>query len=206
MSAGKTPLIGSFIGRRFTTRFDATAWNRSSRAESMQQPGWYLQRLRRHVGRRGRAIVSRAACALVSQQFVPHEVPPRDAFAHRPAFPAAVRVAGAGHADRRRRAHPRGPIHFFDLDDCDLGDPPQWNRDPLTQRVAGSRRASAIDYRDEREVGNIKYLWEPNRHLHLPTAGAGACAHRRLRATRSASRRRSIRGSSNARRAADRTG
>ena len=61
-----------------------------------------------------------------------------------------------------------GKYSFFDLADCELGDPPQWNRDPLTQRDAGARRASAIDYRDEREVGNIKYLWEPNRHLHLP--------------------------------------
>jgi hypothetical protein len=62
-----------------------------------------------------------------------------------------------------------GRHSFFDLDDCELGDPPQWNRDPLTQRAAQVRRASTIDYRDEREVGNIKYLWEPNRHLHLPT-------------------------------------
>ena len=61
-----------------------------------------------------------------------------------------------------------GKYSFFDLEDCELGDPPQWNRDPLTQRTAGDRRATAIDYRDEREVGNIKYLWEPNRHLHLP--------------------------------------
>ena len=61
-----------------------------------------------------------------------------------------------------------GRYSFFDLVACDLGDPPQWNRDPLTQRVAATRRAASIDYRDEREVGNIKYLWEPNRHLHLP--------------------------------------
>ena len=62
-----------------------------------------------------------------------------------------------------------GKLHASSIStDCELGDPPQWNRDPLTRRVAGARRASAIDYRDEREVGNIKYLWEPNRHLHLP--------------------------------------
>jgi hypothetical protein len=61
-----------------------------------------------------------------------------------------------------------GRYTFFDLEDYELGDPPQWNRDPLTQRAAGVRRAYVINYRDEREVGNIKYLWEPNRHLHLP--------------------------------------
>jgi len=57
----------------------------------------------------------------------------------------------------------------FDLGDCHLGDPPEWNRDPLTLRLAPWRAAASIDYRDEREVGNIKYLWEPNRHLHLAT-------------------------------------
>ena len=80
--------------------------------------------------------------------------------------------------------------------DCELGDPPQWNRDPLTQRAAGARRASAIDYRDEREVGNIKYLWEPNRHLHLPLL---AQAHALTGDPRYAARHpdsRSIRGSS----------
>jgi hypothetical protein len=61
-----------------------------------------------------------------------------------------------------------GRYSFFDLEDCDLGNPPQWNRDPLTHRVAETRRASTLDYRDERVVGNIKYLWEQNRHLHLP--------------------------------------
>ena len=61
-----------------------------------------------------------------------------------------------------------GRYTCLDLEKCGLGNPPQWNRDPLTQRSAAIRRASAIDYRDERVVGNIKYLWEPNRHLHLP--------------------------------------
>jgi len=62
-----------------------------------------------------------------------------------------------------------GRHRVFDLTDCLLGELPEWNRDPLTQRLAPWRAAQRIDYRDEREVGNIKYLWEPNRHLHLPT-------------------------------------
>ena len=144
----------------------------------------------------------------VSQQFGSHELPPRDDVATRPAFPAAVHVAVAPDAliAPPPTASSRASYSFFDLEDCELGDPPQWNRDPLTQRVAGARRASAIDYRDEREVGNIKYLWEPNRHLHLPTlaqahALTGDCA---LRARHPV--RRSIRGSSNARWAAGPTG
>lgn len=44
-----------------------------------------------------------------------------------------------------------------------------WNRDPLTGIVAPLTFGKRIDYRDERLVGNIKYLWEPNRHLELVT-------------------------------------
>jgi hypothetical protein len=44
-----------------------------------------------------------------------------------------------------------------------------WNRDPLTGISAPMKLGKRIDYRDERLVGNIKYLWEPNRHLDLVT-------------------------------------
>lgn len=44
-----------------------------------------------------------------------------------------------------------------------------WNRDPLTGTVAPQSFGKRIDYRDEHLVGNIKYLWEPNRHLELVT-------------------------------------
>jgi hypothetical protein len=105
----------------------------------------------------------------VSEQFVSMDVPARDEFAQDfrflPPFVALTPDAVVGAADRVLA----GRYSFFDLEDCDLGDPPQWNRDPLTHRVADTRRASTIDYRDERIVGNIKYLWEANRHLHLPT-------------------------------------
>lgn len=46
---------------------------------------------------------------------------------------------------------------------------PNWNRDPLTGAVAPLVFGKRIDYRNERLVGNIKYLWEPNRHLELVT-------------------------------------
>lgn len=46
-------------------------------------------------------------------------------------------------------------------------DLPQWNRDPKTGRVAPITFGKSIDYRDEEAVGDIKYLWEINRHLEL---------------------------------------
>jgi len=134
----------------------------------MQQPGWYLRRLKRMSGAE---VVHRLARGVrtVSSQFASTALPERDAlatdFRFLPPFIALSPDALIAAADRVLA----GRYSFFDLEDCELGDPPQWNRDPLTHRVAGVRRASAIDYRNEREVGNIKYLWEANRHLHLAT-------------------------------------
>jgi len=62
-----------------------------------------------------------------------------------------------------------GHYSLFHLDDVELGHPPDWNRDPLTGKRAPLIPAVSLDYRDQRLVGNIKYLWEPNRHLHLVT-------------------------------------
>src|SRR5450432_1971088 len=50
-----------------------------------------------------------------------------------------------------------------------LGYPPQWNHDPKRGKYAPMTFGKTLDYRDEEAVGDIKYLWEPNRHLELTT-------------------------------------
>jgi hypothetical protein len=62
-----------------------------------------------------------------------------------------------------------GRHDVFALRDVDLGNPPQWNRDPKTGVVAPLDFGKELDYRDPAVVGDCKYLWEPNRHLHLVT-------------------------------------
>ena len=62
-----------------------------------------------------------------------------------------------------------GRFDILALQDVELGDPPRWNRDPKTGVEAPLRFGMLLDYRNERLVGDIKYLWEPNRHLHLAT-------------------------------------
>jgi heparinase II/III-like protein len=62
-----------------------------------------------------------------------------------------------------------GRLDVFSLHDADLGDPPRWNRDPKTGIEAPLAFGKLLDYRDARLVGDIKYLWEPNRHLQLVT-------------------------------------
>ena len=68
-----------------------------------------------------------------------------------------------------------GRFDVFALKGALLGSPPAWNRDPRTGREAPLAYGKLLDYRDPRLVGDIKYLWEPNRHLHFVTL-AQACA------------------------------
>ena len=133
----------------------------------MQQPAWYLKRLRSMSGAEIAYRFTRGVRVL-SSSFVANEIPARDEHAadlrFLPPFVALSPDQLISAADRIVA----GRFSFFDLEDVELGNPPQWNRDPLTHRVADTRRAMMLDYRDERVVGNIKYLWEQNRHLHLP--------------------------------------
>ncbi len=62
-----------------------------------------------------------------------------------------------------------GRFDVFALRDADLGFPPSWNRDPKTGVIAPLAFGKTLDYRDERVVGDVKYLWEPGRHLELVT-------------------------------------
>lgn len=62
-----------------------------------------------------------------------------------------------------------GRFDVFALEDVELGFPPQWNRDPKTGTRAPLVFGKTLNYRDERVVGDIKYLWEPNRHAELVT-------------------------------------
>ena len=62
-----------------------------------------------------------------------------------------------------------GRFDLFALRDIELGSPPDWNRDPKTGTCAPMSFGLLIDYRDGRCVGDIKYLWELNRHLHVVT-------------------------------------
>lgn len=60
-----------------------------------------------------------------------------------------------------------GRFDVFELRDLDLGFPPRWNRDPKTGTEAPRTFGKRLNYRVEALVGDIKYLWEPNRHLEL---------------------------------------
>ncbi len=60
-----------------------------------------------------------------------------------------------------------GRYPLFGLGEVPIGTDFGWNRDPRTGVDAPLEFGKSIDYRNEELVGDIKYLWEPNRHLHL---------------------------------------
>jgi hypothetical protein len=135
----------------------------------MQSLSWYVYRLRRMSPAElcYRAVqMSRAhASRLVPPRA---EVVPRWREAPSPVFVHLdAGVAPSAYVAQAERIL-EGRYRIFDVEECELGSPPQWNRDPLTRREAPLSHAATLDYRDARLVGNIKYLWEPARHLHVP--------------------------------------
>lgn len=62
-----------------------------------------------------------------------------------------------------------GDLNVFALQPAHLGHPPRWNKDPLTGCEAPLQFGSHISLTDRTVIGDIKYLWEPNRHLHWVT-------------------------------------
>jgi len=57
-----------------------------------------------------------------------------------------------------------GRLSFLGLEDQHLGDPIDWHRDHRAGVAAPKKYAPSIDYRDFRETGDCKQVWEPNRH------------------------------------------
>lgn len=62
-----------------------------------------------------------------------------------------------------------GYLTIFAQENCAIGHPPEWNKDPLTGTVSPLGFGKTMNYRSSDVVGDIKYLWEPNRHLQLTT-------------------------------------
>ncbi len=65
----------------------------------------------------------------------------------------------------------RHELSFFHLENRNLGDPIDWNRDHNLGQAAPMGFAPAIDYRDKDEAGDAKLVWEPSRHHQLVVLG-----------------------------------
>jgi hypothetical protein len=63
----------------------------------------------------------------------------------------------------------QGGLDLHALKGVDLGSPPRWNREPKSGIEAPLVFGKLLDIGDADLVGDIKYLWQPNRHGHLVT-------------------------------------
>jgi len=117
----------------------------------------------------GHRVVKAAATQAEAWGFVRCAVPAADlTWRSSPWIHADARVNPSSVLDAADRII-AGRYDVFALEDVDLGSPPRWNRDPKTGIEAPLDFGKTLDYRDPRRVGDCKYLWEPNRHLHLVT-------------------------------------
>ena len=62
-------------------------------------------------------------------------------------------------------------INFFDLQNCDLGDPIKWQKDFSSNIESSLNLIQFINYRDFPNVGDCKLVWEPSRHHQLVILG-----------------------------------
>src|SRR5438309_1567120 len=132
---------------------------------------WHLNRLRcmplaeiRH--RALRALAMRAEqWKLLGSGTVP---PPDLAHATRRWVHAPLKLDAARYLAAAERIA-AGRFDVFALQDAALGSPPRWNCDPKTGIETPLTFGKLLDYRNPRRVGDIKYLWELNRHLHIVT-------------------------------------
>jgi hypothetical protein len=131
---------------------------------------WKLNRLRcmtpAEIGHR---VVKAAAMRAERWGLMRCVVPPPDlALEPRAWVHAGAKVDAARYVAAAERIV-AGVHDVFALEGIELGNPPRWNRDPKTGIEAPLDFGKQLDYRDASRVGDCKYLWEPNRHLHLVT-------------------------------------
>src|SRR5579875_2530441 len=129
---------------------------------------WLVNRLRcmsvADVGYR----IQQAAVKGVAKRVRPRAAPPLPrartfAIHGAPALSAAEREALLADADSICAGH----VVLFAERRFDVGMPPLWNRDPESGVTGPAIYAGDIAVTNRELVGDIKHVWELNRHLHL---------------------------------------
>ncbi|HEX6111554.1 MAG TPA: heparinase II/III family protein, partial [Geminicoccaceae bacterium] len=144
---------------------------------------WYARRLARMspAEMRGRMADAWLKQRWRTRQLRPGEADPLPLPASLPAFASPLDPAAADALPEEARARLlrsadaalEGRFPLFDRERTDLSRDPDWFLDPRTgRRAPDAAYAFDIDYRDVREVGTIKYVWEPSRHHQLTVLAA----------------------------------
>lgn len=64
-----------------------------------------------------------------------------------------------------------GKVSVLGVGRVEIGDPPAWQREPTSGRVAPARHWRSVRFTDPAQVGDCKVVWEVNRHQFLVTLG-----------------------------------
>ena len=135
----------------------------------MQSPAWYLNRLRTmsaaEVLHRIRRKASRTLHRSIGTRSNVPTAGAIDGFTWAPGGPPDLAKGAATLYIAAADSILAGRLQVFELDAAAVGPEPDWNRDPRSGTVAPLTYGPDLDYRDERLVGDIKYVWEINRHL-----------------------------------------
>jgi hypothetical protein len=156
---------------RVALGMDRQAVPNSAAAGAVKWVCWRVNRLSCMTGAEVAHRLRRAAAIYAERLGIlgSTAVPPPDlALRSRPWVCTGANVDSRPYLDAADRIL-AGRFDLFALQDVELGSPPRWNRDPKTGVEAPRSFGKLIDYRDPRLVGDIKYLWELNRHLHIVT-------------------------------------
>jgi hypothetical protein len=62
-----------------------------------------------------------------------------------------------------------GKVDLFSFNGFEFGKTPHWTRNAVTGEQAPLSFGMTLDYRDARKVGDIKFIWVPNRHHQFVT-------------------------------------
>jgi hypothetical protein len=136
----------------------------------MPKLNWYFNRLRKmSTGEIGFRIAAKVKSQAEQMGFATCR-PPRPLNIERPVkFISDISIEDPSPYIASADLLLQGKLDLFALNEGRYGIPPEWNRDPRSGVIAPLVFGKALDYRDPLLVGDIKYLWEPNRHLHLVT-------------------------------------
>ncbi|NOY16067.1 MAG: heparinase [Gammaproteobacteria bacterium] len=66
-----------------------------------------------------------------------------------------------------------GRVDIFSYENVELGHPIDWLKEPVSGIKSPSRYGKGINYREKKQVGDIKVVWELGRHQHLVPLAIG---------------------------------
>ncbi len=137
----------------------------------MPELSWYVNRLRCMSWREIRDRV-RSTAYMKAQQaglFIVKHPPEPDLSRDGNAILVGTRMVDERRYKQRADRILDGKLDLFVLQGLDYGVVPSWNRNAQSGQEVPLAFGKTLDYRDVSRVGDIKYIWIPNRHDHLVT-------------------------------------